>query len=126
MLLALVHKMHWHRPCRKKVVSSQSQKSGKAISPFLSDRVTNVLDDRSRKQNEGACACVHVCVYVCVYVCMYLYTCCKFKEPNAQLLPIGAGVVGNLRSATSHHETWTVLLWVTSPVPGGLVCTRLK
>ena len=27
---------------------------------------------------------------------------------------------------TSHCETWTVLLWVTSPVPGGFACTRLK
>ena len=32
--------MHWHRPSRKKFMSSQSQKSGKPISPFLSDRVT--------------------------------------------------------------------------------------
>ena len=39
---SLVCKMHWHRPCRKKVMSSQSQRSGKAISPFLSDRVTNI------------------------------------------------------------------------------------
>ena len=37
---SLMCKMHWHRPCRKKVISSQSQRSGKAISPFLSDRVT--------------------------------------------------------------------------------------
>ena len=37
---SLVCKMHWHRPSRKKVMSSQSQKSRKAISPLLSDRVT--------------------------------------------------------------------------------------
>ena len=37
---SLVCKMHWHRPFRKKVVSSQNQKIGKDISPVLSDRVT--------------------------------------------------------------------------------------
>ena len=36
---SLVCKMHWHRPFRKKVVSSQNQKIGKDISPVLSDRV---------------------------------------------------------------------------------------
>ena len=33
----------------------------------------NVLDDRSRKQNEGACVFVHVCVYVCVCVCVCVH-----------------------------------------------------
>ena len=35
----LVSKLHWHRPSRKKVMKFQSQKSGKTISPFLSDQV---------------------------------------------------------------------------------------
>ena len=46
---SLVCKMYWHRPFSKKVMSSQSQKSGKAISPFLSDRVTNVHCIRKMK-----------------------------------------------------------------------------
>jgi len=36
----LLYKMRLHRPPIKKVMSFQSQKSGKVISPFLSDRVT--------------------------------------------------------------------------------------
>ena len=39
---SLVWKMHCHRPLVKQVMSFQSQKSGKTISPFLSDRVTYV------------------------------------------------------------------------------------
>ena len=42
-------------------------------------------------------------------------------ETNAQLFL--SHLVG---SATSPHETWTVLLWVTIPAPGGFVCTRPK
>ena len=34
-----VCKIHWHRPTRKKVMSSQSKKTGKEISPFFSDQV---------------------------------------------------------------------------------------
>ena len=33
---------------------------------------------------------------------------------------------GTSGSATSLHETWTILLWVTSPAPGGFAGTRLK
>ena len=42
--------------------------------------------------------CPCACVRACVYVCVCLFVC----------------------------ETWTVLLWVTSPAPGGFACTRLK
>jgi len=38
---SLVCKYHYHWPSRKNVMSSQSLKSGKAISLFLSDWVTN-------------------------------------------------------------------------------------
>ena len=37
----LLCKMHWCKPSRKKVMSLQSQEREKAISPFLSDRVTH-------------------------------------------------------------------------------------
>ena len=42
-----VTKKHWHRLSRNQVTSAQSRKSGKAISPFLSDRVTNLNHDNS-------------------------------------------------------------------------------
>ena len=38
----------------------------------------------------------------------------------------GVEVIVELWVLRSPHEIWTVLMWVTSPVPGGFACTRLK
>ena len=38
----------------------------------------------------------------------------------------GVGIIVELRVSRALHETWIVLLQVTSPASGGFACTRLK
>ena len=76
---SFVYKMHWCRVsiARKKVVSSQSQKSRKARSPFLSDQVT---------YNTPPCSCYRMVSSVTTQGVLNLPLFCETFQSSVRLL----------------------------------------